>query len=158
MSDALACLKDFCNSGGDSACPADCVDHGANSEGAGDCADKGVDIENRSDVHADHFRANFCSLAQVAMPFVVAQPGVKCVPRRCITFDDKPEVRTHVVRNCLFQRQTPPTSFLSCNKVGREIVVDSDHTYYSNHSAAVARSKALVLSCALAIDGRKVLP
>ena len=158
MSDALACLKEFCNSGGDSACPVDCVDHGANSEGAGDCADKRVDIENSSDVRVDHFWANFCSLDQVAMPFVVAQPGVKCVPRRCITFNDKPEVRTHVVRNCLFQRQTPPTSFLSCNKVGREIVVDSDYTCYSNHSAAVARSKALDLSCAWAIDGRKVLP
>ena len=62
MSDALAYLKEFCNSGGDSACPVDCVDHVGNSEGAGDCADKRVDIGNSSDAHVDHFWANFCSL------------------------------------------------------------------------------------------------
>ncbi len=98
------------------------------------------------------------------MPMVAAQPGIKSkdVPvamrRRQITFDDKPQVKTHVVDDCLFQRQTPPTGFLTCHKVGRTIVVDSAYTYYSDHSAAVARSKALDLSCAWAIDGRKVLP
>ncbi len=36
--------------------------------------------------------------------------------------------------------------------------MDSDHAYYSNHSAAVARSKALDLCSAWAVDGGKVLP
>ena len=77
---------------------------------------------------------------------------------RQITFIDKPDVRTHVISDCLFQRQTPPSSFLTCTAVGREVIVDSDYAYYSDHSAAVARSKALDLLSAWAVDGRKVLP
>ncbi len=36
--------------------------------------------------------------------------------------------------------------------------MESDYIYYSDHSAAVARSKALELLSAWAVDGRKVLP
>ncbi len=93
---------------------------------------------------------------QVAAP----APGIKehVKPKRRNNFNDKPDVRTHVVDASLFQRQTPPTGFLICTAVGREIIVDSDHAYYSNHSAAVARSKALDLCSAWAVDARKVLP
>ena len=155
ISDALAYFEEFCKCGGDPATPGKHGEHGGVSE-------KIVDIRNSCDVKVDHFWANFCSQDHVAMPFVAARLGVNRidvhVPRRRVTFDDKPEVRTHVVDDCLFQRQTPPPSFLSCDKVGRKIVVDSAYTYYSDYSAAVARSKALDLSCAWARDGRKVLP
>ncbi len=60
--------------------------------------------------------------------------------------------------DCLLPKQTSPTSFLSCDTVGREIIVDSDYTYYSDHPAAVALSKALDLLSDWAIDCRRVLP
>jgi hypothetical protein len=67
-------------------------------------------------------------------------------------------VELYVIADCLFQRQTPPSSFLHCDTIGREIIVDSAYLYLSGHSAAVARSKALDLLSAWAVDGRKVLP
>ena len=127
-------LRSFASVGGDPANPAEHGEHGGVDGRAGDCAkivDMRVDIRNGCDFKVDHFWANFCSQDNVAMPFVAARLGVKKIvhmPCRLIIFDDKPEVRTHVVDDCFFQRQTPPASFLSCDKVGRKIVVDSAYT------------------------------
>ena len=108
MSDALAYFEEFCKRC-DPATPGKHGEHGGVNGSAGDCAkivDMRVDIRNSCDVKVDHFWTNFCFQDQVAMPFVAAQLDVKKigvnVPRRCITFDDKPEVRTHVVDDCLF--------------------------------------------------------
>jgi hypothetical protein len=133
-------------SGGNSACIRDDVYHGGLFE----------------NVEVDDFWVNFCCGGQFALPFVLAskQPDVKGGdrPKRQITFVDKPDVETFVIADDLFQRQTPPTSYLTTTTIGREIIVDEDYLYLSAHSAAVARSKALDLSCAWAVDGRTILP
>ncbi len=133
-------------SGGNSACIRDDVYHGDLFE----------------NVEVDDFWVNFCCGGQFALPFFLAskQPDVKggVRPRRQITFVDKPVVVTFVIADELFQRQTPPTSYLTTTTIGREIIVDEEYLYFSAHSAAVARSKALDLSCAWAVDGRTILP
>ena len=114
------------------------------------------------DVTVDDFWVNFCCNDNVALPFVqlpghhYAKVGVS--PKRRITFVEKPDVETFVIKDCLFSRQTPPSSFLACEAIGRKIIVDDDYIYHSEYSAAVARYKALDLCSAWARDGRKVLP
>ena len=109
----------------------------------------------------DECWANCCCLDQIAMPFVALKLGVerKNKALRRISFDDKLDVVTCTIDDCLFQKQTPPTSFLTSDKVGRDISVDDVNIkYHSAHSSAVARSKAFDLLSAWAIDGRKVHP
>jgi hypothetical protein len=105
--------------------------------------------------------ANCCCFDQIAMPFVALKLGVKRKSKalRQVSFDDKLDVVTFAIDDCLFQKQTPPTSFLTCDTVGREISVDDVNIkYHSAYSQAVARFKALDLLSAWAIDGRKVHP
>jgi hypothetical protein len=127
---------------------------------AGDCADIDILGGNTCDVHVDHFWANFGPQDRVAMPLLAAKGEVNKgnKPSRRVAFNDQPDVRTHVVDDLLFTRQTPSSSFLECKLVGYKIVVDEDYLYLSDHSSAVARYKALDLLGAWAVDGRKVLP
>ncbi len=78
-------------------------------------------------------------------------------PRRII-FHDKPVIELQVMADSCFTRQTPPTGFFSCLKTGRQIAVDANYISQSDHTLAVARSKAIDLLTAWVVGHQEVLP
>ncbi len=115
LSDALVALEALDNVGGNP----DCV--GGNSDWIS-CDPVDVHTKGRLvDVKVDDCWVNFCCKDHVALPLVQlkGQHDVKKsgLSERQITFVDKPDVETVVIDDCLFQRQTPPTSFWEDDRV-----------------------------------------
>ena len=138
MSDALAYFERKDSRGGKSAE----VPCGGNPVGINRLSQFGSDVE---DVSSLPLMALACNVVKRRNP-------------RRIIFNDKPIIELVAMDASCFTRQTLPTGFFPFTRTGRQIVVDGKYISNSDHSIAVARSKALDLLTAWVVGHQEVLP